>query len=132
MSLLNILFLSLNNYVFIFHLVWICVAIRSCFIVLNKWITHYLHNRTQKVFVNGSFSDSKIITAGVPQGSVLGPLLFLVYVNDIADSLLSTTRLFADDSLLAVSSCDINFIETTLNEDLETISKMVQTVVGPV
>ncbi len=63
-----------------------------------------------------------MIKAGVPQGSVLGPLLFLVYVNDIADKLLSTTRLFADDSSLAVSSSDINTIEYNLNHDMEELT----------
>ncbi len=65
----------------------------------------------------------KHITAGVPQGSVLGPLLFLIYVNDIADKLLSITRLFADDSSLAVSSPDINTIEHTLNHDLNELTE---------
>ncbi len=78
---------------------------------LLDWIQNYLSSRSQKVFVGQSYSDTKLIKAGVPQGSVLGPLLFLIYVNDIADKLLSTTRLFADDSSLAVSSSDINFIE---------------------
>ena len=58
----------------------------------------------------------------MPQGSVLGPLLFLVYVNDIADSLTSVARLFADDSSLAVSSNSIQFIESILNHDLQTIT----------
>ena len=74
-----------------------------------------------KVFVKSSFSESKVLGGGVPQGSVLGPLLFLIYVNDIADSLLSITRLFADDSSLAVSSRDVNMIEETLNHDLNSI-----------
>jgi hypothetical protein len=52
----------------------------------------------------------------------LGPLLFLIYVNDIADSLLSTTRLFADDSSLAVSSENNFDIENILNSDLRTIT----------
>ncbi len=89
--------------------------------VLN-WISNYLTNRKQKVFVSTSYSEEKHISAGVPQGSVLGPLLFLVYVNDIAESLTSITRLFADDSSLAVSDSDSTFIENTLNADLQSIT----------
>ena len=89
---------------------------------LLNWYSNYLQNRKQKVFVGTTFSDEKCLTAGVPQGSVLGPLLFLIYVNDIADSLASVTRLFADDSSLAVSSRDKNYIERTINNDLDIIS----------
>ena len=88
-----------------------------------RWIQNYLSQRNQRVFIGNALSDQKIINAGVPQGSVLGPLLFLVYVNDIADSVLSTTRLFADDSSLAVSSNNPSYIETILNHDLEKISE---------
>jgi hypothetical protein len=59
--------------------------------------------------------------AGIPQGSVLGPLLFLLYVNDIADSLLSLTRLFADDTSLSYSSQSPYIIEDVINSDLESI-----------
>ena len=88
---------------------------------LLEWITSYLNNRQQSVFIGSSSSNSKIIKAGVPQGSVLGPLLFLVYVNDIADNLESLTRLFADDSSLTSVSSSINFIELSLNSDLQKI-----------
>ena len=67
---------------------------------LLSWISNYLSNRKQKVIVKSSSSSLQVVTAGVPQGSVLGPLLFLIYVNDIAESVLSLTRLFADDSSL--------------------------------
>ena len=89
---------------------------------LLNWITSYLQNRSQKCFVGSSFSDEKQVNAGVPQGSVLGPLFFLIYVNDITESLLSISRLYADDSSLAVSSNNIDYIKTTLNHDLQLIS----------
>ena len=75
------------------------------------------------MFVNSSFSKERYINSGVPQGSVLGPLLFLIYVNDIADSLNSITRLFADDSSLAVSSKDNLYIQEIINRDLDNINK---------
>ncbi len=99
---------------------------------LLNWIKAYLSSRSQKVCVGQSYSDTKLIKAGVPQGYVLGPLLFLIYVNDIADKLLSTTRLFADDSSLAVSSSDINVIEHTLNHDLTELTRMVHSMVSKI
>ena len=67
---------------------------------LLQWLNSYLTNRKQKVTLKSCASTIKSILAGVPQGSVLGPLLFLVYINDIAKQLLSSTQLFADDSSL--------------------------------
>ena len=71
---------------------------------LLEWFNSYLSQRKQKVGLKSCFSGLKSIFAGVPQGSVLGPLLFLVYINDIAKHLLSLTRLFADDSSLFYSA----------------------------
>ena len=65
-----------------------------------KWISVYQRNRTQFVAVNGSHSSTSPVTSGVPQGSVLGPTLFLLYINDIADVPKSELRLFADDTVL--------------------------------
>ena len=58
------------------------------------------------------------VSAGVPQGSVLGPLLFLTYINDIGEKLLSLSRLFADDSSLSYSSQNVVEIENVINHDL--------------
>ena len=68
-------------------------------------------------------SESKGVTAGVPQGYVLGPLLFLVYVNDITEQLLCLTRLFADDSSLFISTSNILDIEGIVKHDLLIISQ---------
>ena len=89
---------------------------------LLKWLSNYLSNRSQKVVLQSATSSSKQITAGVPQGSVLGPLLLLIYVNDIIDSLLSLTRLFADDSSFYYSASSISDIEGIINHDLNLIS----------
>lgn len=90
---------------------------------LLNWLSSYLSNRKQRVVLNSSFSETKDVSAGVPQGSVLGPLLFLIYVNDIAEQLLSLTRLYADDSSLFVSASNIRDIEGILNHDLAIICK---------
>jgi hypothetical protein len=60
------------------------------------WVREFLLGRTQRVKVRGQFSEEVRVTSGVPQGSVLGPLLFLAYVNDIWRNIESTVRLFAD------------------------------------
>jgi hypothetical protein len=68
----------------------------------NKWIGSWLCQRKQKVVLDGYSSDESSVISGVPQGTVLGPLMFLLYVNDIADKISPQTRikLFADDCLL--------------------------------
>ena len=67
---------------------------------LLKWLESFLIGRTQLVICHGSQSKSVMVTSGVPQGTVLGPLLFLLYVNDLPANLQSSVRLFADDALL--------------------------------
>ena len=86
------------------------------------WISNYLFSRKQRVKKNSSTSSLLSVNAGIPQGSVLGPLLFLVYVNDIAENLLSLVRLFADDSSLFFSATNLRDIEGIINHDLVLIS----------
>ena len=63
-----------------------------------RWIESFLVGRSQTVILNGSSSDELQVSSGVPQGSVLDPILFLLYINDLSDSLQSQVRLFADDT----------------------------------
>ena len=66
----------------------------------HSWVKNYLANRTQTVVINGENSESAPVVSGVPQGTVLGPLLFLVYINDLPDLVNCKIRLFADDALI--------------------------------
>ncbi len=66
----------------------------------HNWITSFLSNRKQRVSVNGALTDITDVTSGVPQGSVMGPILFLLYINDINENVQSSIRLFADDSII--------------------------------
>ena len=67
---------------------------------IHMWFTSFLSNRIQRVVCDGEVSEAKHVLSGVPQGTVFGPLLFLLYVNDITSSINSSIRLFADDCLL--------------------------------
>ena len=60
----------------------------------------YLHNRKERVVLNGQMSDSRKLNSGVPQGSVLGPLLSLIFINDLPDGITSLYKIFADDTSL--------------------------------
>ena len=83
---------------------------------LLETLTDFLKDRKQRVVWNGQNLSRKNIEAGVPQGSILGPLLFLIYINDLPDNLSTNVKLFADDTSLfsvvhdiATSSCDLNY-----------------------
>ena len=87
---------------------------------LLNWIRSFLIGREQRVLVDGRGSDWRPVLSGVPQGTVLGPLFFLVYINDITNNLSPGTsvRLFADDSLLFRTINNINDTKT-LQKDLD-------------
>ena len=90
-------------------------------IALN-WFTSYLENRSQFVAFNGVKSQSRNVKYGVPQGSVLGPLLFLIYINDIVNSSqLFTYSLFADDTCLLYSHKNIHTLMQTVNTEIRKI-----------
>ena len=73
--------------------------------IANNWFKSYLSNRKQFVIINGVNSDLQSMKFGVPQGSVLGPLLFLIYINDLHSTIkFCTTRHFADDTNLVIKN----------------------------
>ena len=88
-----------------------------------NWFQSYLANRKQRTSVGDTLSVAVPITVGVPQGSILGPLLFLIYVNDLPScQLASEIILYADDTVIYYSSTDLFDLESKLNSDLATIS----------
>ena len=92
--------------------------------VANHWFASYLSNRRQFVSLFGTNSDYQTVTCGVPQGSVLGPLLFLLYINDMPKcSNILEFHLFADDTNLFLNSPNILNLETNLNVELEKVSQ---------
>ena len=89
-----------------------------------SWLKSYLSNRTQYVNLNGVGSETLPITFGVPQGSVLGPKLFILYINDICDALNDLKCvLFADDTSLYCSGSDLNQLLQVVEDDLKLLKK---------
>ena len=85
---------------------------------LIRWLNDFLTNREQNVIINGISSETKGVTSGIPQGSVLGPMLFVIYINDLPDSIKTYVKIFADDTKI------FNVIQTSedatiLQEDIE-------------
>ena len=94
---------------------------------LLAWFRSYLTNRKQRVVLPGVESDWNYIRAGVPQGSILGPLLFLLFINDIVTDIGSNIRLFADDTSLYIIVDNPTTAAELLNLDLEKIIKWAKT-----
>ena len=83
----------------------------------------YLTERKQRVILNGQASELAFVKAAVPQGSVFGLLMFLVYINDFVNEIKASVRLFADDTSLHIIVDNPNIAAVTLNNDLEHITK---------
>ena len=91
---------------------------------LNKLFQNYLSNRKQRTSIENRSSDFRNITCGVPQGSILGPMLFLIYVNDLSSYIEKCKyQLYADDTVIYCTSDDLNASTQYLQADLEKITK---------
>ena len=88
---------------------------------LLQFFQCYLSHRHQRVTLNGQYSEYTMIESGVPQGSVLGPLLFLIYINDLEKGLKSNVKFYADDTMLYSTVNDPSTSAANLNHDLELI-----------
>ena len=84
---------------------------------------NYLDNRKQRVVLNGSCSSYSVVKSGVPQGSVLGPLLFLIYINDLERNIKSNIKFFADDTMFFSMIKDPIISANNLNHDLGIIQQ---------
>ena len=103
----------------------LCQKLSAMGVVSVAWFRSYLSDRTQMVNVNYTSSDFQKITCGVLQGSILGPLLFLCYVNDMSMSISGECKLmlYADDSAILYLHKDPRLISERLGQDLESCSK---------
>ena len=88
---------------------------------LVMFFQNYLNNRKQCVVLNGSHSTYSTVKSGIPQASVLGPLLFLIYINDLERNIKSNIKLFADDTMLFSIVKDPAISANNLNYDLDII-----------
>ena len=90
---------------------------------IHSWFRDYLANRTQETVYDGHKSSQRIMSLGVPQGSVLGPILFLIYINDITNIFnQAQTILFADDMTIYVTGSNLETLTHTVNLELEKLN----------
>ena len=89
-----------------------------------NFFTSYLGNLSQRCFVNGHLSQKVSVRCGVPQGSILGPLLFLIFINDLPNCFdTAKTTMYADDTTLAFCANDTNSLESQINSELKQLNQ---------
>ncbi len=88
-----------------------------------EWFRSYLSNHIQQLNFKRTLSDEQPVTIGVPQGFILGPLLFIIFMNDVSDAIKQILNLYADGTTLQASGPDLSVLEQKLNADLESLSK---------
>ena len=88
-----------------------------------RWFESYLHNRTQRCCINGSLSDALPITRGVPQGSILGPILFFLHINDLPLAIPDcNVDIYADDTTLWMANSNLLHIQYGLQGNLNKVN----------
>ena len=88
-----------------------------------KWFMSYLFRRSQRCSLAGQLSNAAPVSCGIPQGSNLGPLLFLVYINDLPNCLrLTSPRMFADDTNITFAASTLTDLEKGLNSELRSLN----------
>ena len=92
---------------------------------LLQWIEAFLRNRQQRVVLEGCMSSTSQVLSGVPQGTVLGPTLFLLFINDLPSYVDSPVRLFADDCVI-YREIKSNYDSVRLQEDLDNLNRWEQ------
>ena len=90
------------------------------------WFTNYLQGRKYRVVMEGATSEWCNLTRGVPQGSILGPFLFTLFINDVPNAVENcTVNLYADDTAIYTSESDPKCVSTRLEEDLSRVAKCI-------
>ena len=90
---------------------------------VTDWVDSYLTNRCQRVYANGTYSSYQTVTQGVPQGSVLGPLFYIIYANDISNIVKKCEiAMYADDTVLYTASANFERAFTNLQDDINSLS----------